>query len=92
MESARPGNRGNTGGGYPPPPKVPPMQHAGAVAVFECITKEHSTIQEGGGSETMEFGSGGGKEGGLKGVYCLQVLPQDGPVLQINGVSNIDGG
>ena len=35
LELARPGHRGNTGGGQPTPPTVTSVQHAGAVAVPE---------------------------------------------------------
>ena len=54
---------------------VPPLQHDGDVAVPKRIAQVHITVQEGGGAEAMEFGSGGGKGGDLKGVYCLRAHP-----------------
>ena len=42
---------------------VPPVQHAGAVAVLESITQENNAVQEGVGAKSMAFGRGGGKVG-----------------------------
>ena len=71
MESARPGHRGNTGGGKPPPPTVPSVLHAGAVEISGQVEPAHGTVHEGGGAEATAVGSEGGKGGNLNGVQCL---------------------
>ena len=68
-----------------------PVKHDGAVAVLKRITQEHRAVQEGSRAETTVFGGGRGKGDDLKGVKHLQAHPQDGPVLQIHGESNIGG-
>ena len=83
---------GNTGGGKLTPPKVPPVQHDGAMTAPKQILQEHSAVQEGGGEEATEFCGVGGKGNSLKGVQHLQTHPRDGPVLQIPGESTIGGG
>ena len=82
LASERPEHCSNTGGGQTPPPKVPPVRHAGAVAVLKWIAQEHSAVQEGGRAETAAFGSGGGKGINPKGVQHLLSQPQDVPILQ----------
>ena len=68
------------------------MQHAVAMAVFEQISQEHSSVQEEGRSETTVFGGGGDKGGDLEGVQRLWAPPQDGSVLQTPGDSAIVSG
>ena len=89
LASACPGYHGNTGGEKYHPHTVPPVQHAGVVAVLEWIAQEYSILQEGGRAETMAFGDGGGKVSDLKGVQLLWAPHQDGAVLQIPGESTI---
>ena len=45
------GHRGNFGEGKPPPPTVPPMQHAGPLACVERKAPFHCTVRHGGGAE-----------------------------------------
>ena len=79
------------GGVKPSPPTVHSVQHAGAVAVPERATMEHSVVKEGGGAEAMALGRIGGKCGYLKGVQRLWKPPWDGDLLQIPGNSDIGG-
>ena len=60
---------------------VPPVQHASAVEVLESITKKNSAVKEGRREEATAFGGGGGKDGDLKVIQCLQAHPRDGPTL-----------
>ena len=75
LELARPGHRGNSGGGKPPPPMVPSMLHVDAVAIPEKVVPAHAILQEGGGAEAMSVVSGGGKGGNLNGVQRLWAPP-----------------
>ena len=86
------GHHGNTGGGQPPPPTVTHVQHSGAIAVLERISKYESAVKEGGGAEMTAFGGGGVKGGDIKGVQKLRAPPQDGLILQISVNSAIEGG
>ena len=57
-----PGNRGNFGGGKPPPPTVPPMRHAVPLAHTERKSPCHLTVLQGSGAKEAAV-SGGGIEG-----------------------------
>ena len=72
---ARPGHRGNTGGGQTPPLTVPSVQHAGDVAVPKWTSQVHSAVKEGVRSEATERGGGGGKVYHLKDVQHLWTPP-----------------
>ena len=71
---------------------VPPVQHAGSVALLKYISQEHGAVQEGGGAERTLFDVRGGKGSGLKVVQRLRAHPQEGTVLQAPGESTIGGG
>ena len=58
LVSARPLHRGNTGGGKPPPPTLPPVRHSGALSVLKRIAQYRSAFQEGGRAETTAFCGG----------------------------------
>ena len=75
LASARPGHRGNTVGGKPPPTMMPLVQNSGAMAVTEWVAPAHSTMQEGGGAELTTVGSGGGGNSKIKGVQRLWAPP-----------------
>ena len=62
------------------------------MAVLKMVTQEHSTVQEGGGSEMMAFGGGGSKVDNLKISQRLQAHPRDGLVLKIPRESTMGGG
>ena len=68
------------------------MRHAGPVALPKRIAQVYREGQEGGGSEATAFSGRGGKGGNLKGVRRLWAHPQYGPILQVPGESDIDGG
>ena len=76
---------GATGGGQPPPPTLPSVQHAGAVVVPKLIAQSHRAVQEGRGVEVKAFGGKGGKGIDLKVVQRLWANPQYDPVLQVSG-------
>ena len=67
---ARPGHHGNTIGGQPLPYPVPPLLHAGSVAILERISQKHSVVQVGDGLKTTAFGDREVKVSDLKGVQC----------------------
>ena len=56
---ACPGQHGHFGGGKHPPPKVPPMQHAGPLAYTERKAHCHCIVRQGRGSEEAAVSRGG---------------------------------
>ena len=56
LVSAHPVQRGNTGGGKPPPPMFSPVGHDVSVKVPKFIAQVHSAMQEGGRAEATAFG------------------------------------
>ena len=59
------GSCGNFGGGKPPPPTVPLMQHAGPLAYVEHKAPCHRTVCQGGEAEEKAV-SGEGVKGELR--------------------------
>ena len=59
------------------------------MVVPKRISQAHSTMQEGGGLEVMEFGGILVKVKKIKGDQILWAHPQDGPILQLPGESVI---
>ena len=59
---AFPGHHGHFGVGKPPPPTVPPIQHAGPLAYTEQKAPCHCTVRQGSGAIEAAV-SGGGFEG-----------------------------
>ena len=53
------GRHDHIGGGKPPSPKVPKMQHAGPVAVPKREAQEYSDVQEWGGEDEAATGGDG---------------------------------
>ena len=55
---ACPGHRGHFGGGKPPAPTVPPMQHSVPLACVEHNSTFHCTVRQGGGAEEKAVSGG----------------------------------
>ena len=68
MAPACKGHFGDTAGGQPPPPMVPSVSHAGAMAGYEWDALDHRVIQEGGGAKETASGSGGGEGDNIQGI------------------------
>ena len=64
-----PGHRDCIGGGKPPPPTVPPVQHADALASTERAEPFHRPVRQGVGEEAT---TGGGR---VDSGECGEVLP-----------------
>ena len=92
LASAYPLHCGNTGVGQPTLTTMTSVLHDISVVVPKRIAQVHIAVQEGGRAEAMAFGGTGGKGGKLKGIQNLRAHPQDGPIFQIPGDSNIGGG
>ena len=78
-----PGNRGDTGGKQPPPPTVPPLQHAGVMAGSEGYALAHHVIQEGGVSKETASDSGGEEGGHIQGLQRLWTPTGDGYITDL---------
>ena len=78
LAPARPGHRGYTGGGTPPPPTVPYVQHARFMAGSEQDSLVHRTMKEGGVAKDMAPVSGGGEVGHFQGIHRVCTPPGDG--------------
>ena len=69
--SARTLHRGDTGGGQPPPPTVPPVRLTGLQEGAQWAPPGYLTVSEGGGAETMTFNRDGDAEEHREGVPRL---------------------
>ena len=81
----------HTGGGKPPPPTVPPVQHAGDLAGAKRAEYHHFSVRQGGRyKETSDGGRGDAGECGY-GLSGLHKTSSDAYLLQIYG-AGLDGG
>ena len=92
MAPACTGHCGDTGGGKPPPPTVPSMQHASIMAGSERDASAHRAMQEGGGTKETATDRGGGEGYHFQSLQRVRTPPGYGDLFQILGAGDLSGG
>ena len=69
---ACPGYRHHSVGGKPPPPTVPPIQHAGAIVCTEQDSPCHIPVRQWGGKEEQTAGGRGAAGDFIEGLLGLR--------------------